>query len=410
MQPTARQTNAASDGELDDYRWLVSGDAADLLLQAADWHAPTAAQVAALRKECSGPRAHLVLDQVALRARAHAKFAAADRMFFTALLLEQATDEWVAGYKAKQFAGRGAVLDLCCGIGGDLLALASLFSATGVDRDGIAALMATANLSAAGVAETLCRVRVTDVREVDVSDYAAWHIDPDRRPKGHRTTHVDLHEPGSDVIDALLARNANAAIKLAPAARMPETWREQGRLEWISRKGQCRQLVAWFGELASTPGARQATILADGAVVRTISSNEQCDAPIADRIGRFIFEPDAAVLAAKMGALLGAQHGLTQVAAQVDYWTGDQPIDDPALACFEVLEILPLRVKQLKGLVRQRQIGRLEIKKRGVEHDPEQLRRQLDPSGDNEATLLLTRIAGRATAILARRWVAGVER
>ena len=49
------------------------------------------------------------------------------------------------------------------------------------------------------------------------------------------------------------------------------------------------------------------------------------------------------------------------------------------------------------------QSATLEIKKRGVDIDPEKLRRDLKLRGDNAATLLITRIAGRATAILAMR-------
>ena len=45
----------------------------------------------------------------------------------------------------------------------------------------------------------------------------------------------------------------------------------------------------------------------------------------------------------------------------------------------------------------------LEIKKRGVPHDPETVRRQLRVPGPSQATLLLTRVSGQATALLARR-------
>jgi hypothetical protein len=50
-----------------------------------------------------------------------------------------------------------------------------------------------------------------------------------------------------------------------------------------------------------------------------------------------------------------------------------------------------------------RVLGLVELKKRGIDVYPERLRRDLNLRGDNEVTLLLTRIAGRPTAILARR-------
>jgi hypothetical protein len=47
----------------------------------------------------------------------------------------------------------------------------------------------------------------------------------------------------------------------------------------------------------------------------------------------------------------------------------------------------------LKRWVREHEVGTLEIKKRGTDVTPEQLRRQLAPRGPNRATLVVTRTA-----------------
>ena len=109
------------------------------------------------------------------------------------------------------------------------------------------------------------------------------------------------------------------------------------------------------------------------------------------------------MLAARLGGVLAAEHRLSAVAAGVAYWTGDRMILDAAISCFEVLEVVPMAVKPLKNLLRRRGIGRLEIKKRGVQLDPAALRQQLDLRGDEEASLFVLRIARRPTAILAPR-------
>ena len=57
-------------------------------------------------------------------------------MWFERTGLEQATAEPVARHKARRFAGRTAtVIDLCCGIGGDTLALADWAEVVAVDLD-----------------------------------------------------------------------------------------------------------------------------------------------------------------------------------------------------------------------------------------------------------------------------------
>ena len=53
---------------------------------------------------------------------------------------------------------------------------------------------------------------------------------------------------------------------------------------------------------------------------------------------------------------------------------------------YEVLEELPYQDKRLKAALRERGIGRLTIKKRGVQVVPEELRRRLALRGDAEAT------------------------
>ncbi len=138
-----------------------------------------------LRRELSPARTHLVVEQVALRQRRRVKFADAERMFFTARGLEQATDEVLAAYKARRFAGRDSVFDLCSGIGGDFIALARLRPTTAIDRDPGMAIIAQANARAVlGVEAERAIARQGHASETDVRTCAAWHIDPDRRDRG----------------------------------------------------------------------------------------------------------------------------------------------------------------------------------------------------------------------------------
>jgi hypothetical protein len=401
---------AATANSLDDYGWLTSPAAEAWLELAAALDASLTARVARLRNHLSPERTHLVLEQIALRDKAREKFAAAQKMFFAPRLLEQTTDEIVARYKADRFPRGTRIFDLCCGLGGDLVALARRGPVVGADRDPLAALLAEANgrvLRDESVGEGgspwPSEVRTSDVEQLDVADCGAWHIDPDRRPRGRRTTRVELHEPGPTTIERLLAQNPSAAIKLSPAAEVPAAWSSAAELEWISRGRECRQLVAWFGGLARDPGLRRATVLSTAGQPRSIVGCRGDQPPLADRIGRYVFEPDAAVLAAGLDGPLAAEHALAAIAPGIAYWTGERAIADAALACFEVREVLPFRLKPLKSLLRARGIGRLEIKKRGVDHDPAELRRQLDLSGPQSATLLLLPTERRVTAILTER-------
>lgn len=391
---------------LDDYRWLISPTAEGWFNELATMEREPLQRAARLRKHLSAARVRLLLEQASLRQRARQKFSAADRMFFTPVGLEQATDEAVAAYKAGRFPAKEVVCDLCCGIGGDLIALARRGAATGVDRDAATALLAEANCRTLETEQAFeVHVEQRDAADVELPAAVAWHIDPDRRADGRRTTRVEAYEPALPVIERLLSRSPAAAVKLAPAADPPARWQAGAELEWISRGGECRQLVAWFGPLARAPGRRRATILGGPKQRETRSLVGDATAPLAvsDRLGRYLAEPDAAVLAAGLTGALAAEHGLAAVAPGAVYLTGERLSRDAALDWFEIGDVAPFDLKRFKSLLRERRIGRLEVKKRGVDLDPAKLVRQLRVPGDRSATLLLVRIGGNVIGILAQR-------
>lgn len=402
----------------DDYRWLVGPEAEPWLREAGQWQNDPLALATDLRKSLTATRAHLVQEQAALRRRARDKFARAEQMFFTSVGLEQATDEIVASYKAGRFPADLRVADLCCGIGGDLLGLARRGPVLGVDRDPVAALFAETNCRGLNATVATCDVQefLTAPRllraagVLPLADCAAVHLDPDRRPGGRRSTQPLWHEPNLEQMEKLRELVPAMALKLAPATDPPVQWRESAEWEWISRDGQCRQLVAWFGSLSNAPGLKRATVLgASSLPLRTLLEAEHAAPAVASRIGQYLYEPNAAILAAGLQSQLAAEHSLEAIAAGIAYFTSDMLVDDPALAAFRVEEQLPLDLKRLRSLLRERGIGRLEIKKRGVPLDPAELREKLALHGDREATLAVTRWRGQTTALVCQRIALATE-
>ena len=134
------------------------------------------------------------LAQQELRLRARAKFSRALDMYFTRPGLEQASAEVIAGHRSARYAGAGLVADLCCGIGGDLVALAVGRGVLAVDRDGLHLRMARANADVYGVAAGLSAV-AADVREVSLRGVDAVFIDPARRAGGRRLRTGDSEPP-----------------------------------------------------------------------------------------------------------------------------------------------------------------------------------------------------------------------
>jgi hypothetical protein len=84
----------------------------------------------------------------------------------------------------------------------------------------------------------------------------------------------------------------------------------------------------------------------------------------------------------------------------IAYITGDRAVRSPFVTGYEVLEVLPFGLKRLRSLLRERDVGRLTIKKRGSAIEPETLRRQLRLHGDAEATVVVTRVAGQPSVLV----------
>jgi hypothetical protein len=426
---TGAQMSVCSD--IADYKWLTGSEAAAYLAELAASAEPLHTSIKRLRRSLSAAKAHLLLEQVELRRRAREKFTSADRMFFTRVGLEQATDEWTARYKATRFITERAgpcdataaseraassrpapIADMCCGIGGDLLAFSQHSSVIGVDRDPVAAHFTVENASQFHAAGSI-RIAIGRVEDFELNAVGAWHIDPDRRAAGRRTTSLNTCEPSLDTIETLLSQMPHAAVKLAPATKVPPDWADRCELEWISRDGECRQLVTWHGELARTPGLRRATILitsaasqaVPGASVspRTIAGRPDQPVAVSNYLGDFIFDTDPAIRAAHLQGAVAAELNLSAIGPGPSYLTGHSPIADAALSCFKIEDVLALRVRAIAQYLRESGIGRLEIKKRGVDVEPEMLRRDLKLRGDNAATLLITPVAGRPAAIVAQR-------
>ena len=394
------------DATLDDYVWLTSSQAASWLARTDLPPDDTLTCLRRLREELPAARASLIVETWQLRRRAQEKFRESERLFFSRRALQQATDESLALYKASRFPASQQVWDLCCGMGGDLLGLARRGPVIAVDRDPILLMLAKANVRVWGGESA--RFEVADVQSLGLGPDDFVHIDPDRRPEGGRVAaRVIDYEPGVDFLAHLLEDTAAVAIKLAPAARIPDEWEEQAEREWISTRGECRQQVLWSGKLATDGPVRRATRLgSDGRVEGQYAGKaEPTDrVPPATCVGEYLFDPDPSLLAAGLVDSFAAQWGLRRMHAKTGYLTGNSRLEHPLVSRFRVLQQLPLDRRRVKRVVEALGIGRLEVKKRGVDIDPARLSKMCGGEASGRpATLILTPAAKGVSAILTER-------
>jgi hypothetical protein len=340
------------------------------------------------------------LTQSRLRARAHAKFGPfADGMLFTPEGLEQATRLEVAARHAQRYAAAGVerVADLGCGIGGDAMALAGLDRAVlAVERDELTAAVATVNLRHWPEAEVRCE----DATATDLAGVDGAFCDPARRTaSGRRVLDPRQGTPPWDFVVATAARLPATGAKVAPG--IPHSLLPAGtETQWVSVDGDVVEAGVWFGPLAREGVRRSALLLRGGEA--TVVDDVGLARPDVGAVGPYLYEPDGAVVRAGLVGQVAADVEGRLVDRSIAFVTADRPVRTPLARAFAVEDQLPFGLKALRTRLRDRGVGRVEIIKRGSAVDVENLRRQLRLSGQNEATVVLTRVAGQQTVLLCR--------
>ncbi|NUR41403.1 MAG: class I SAM-dependent methyltransferase [Streptomyces sp.] len=357
-----------------------------------------------LRRDHPADLVSAALGQARLRQRAVAKFGDEDaaRMFFTPNGVEQSTRASVATYRARRLKELGvtSVADLCCGIGGDAIALARAgIRVLAVDRDPFTAAVARANAEALGLAD-LIEVREADVTDIDTAPYDAVFVDPARRSsKRGRIFDPEAYSPPLSWAVSAALKAPLGVLKIAPGIPH-EAIPAEAEAEWISDRGDVKEAVLWFGQ-GRTPGARRAVLLPSEAGLwaspATLLPN-----PEVRPVGRYLYEPDGAVIRAHLVAEVAEDLEGGLIDETIAYITADELHATPYATAYEITDQLPFNVKKLKALLRERGVGILTVKKRGSAVEPEELRKKAlpKPHGKAAVTVFLTRVAGAPTMLL----------
>ncbi|MEU4829829.1 class I SAM-dependent methyltransferase [Streptosporangium sp. NPDC023615] len=382
---------------LDAFRELLTPRGQEALAAAAGTAGddPVAA-VTRLRRTYDADLTSAALTQAALRARAAEKFGAdAGLMYFTRTGLEQATRREVADHRARRVPAGSRVADVCCGIGGDLLALARAgCTVEAVDADPLTAAVARANADALGLGDRVT-VRAADASALDPAGFDVLFADPARRTARGRTFDPMGYSPPWPAVLEMVSRARAACLKVAPGIPY-DLVPARAEAEWVSWRGDVKEAVIWCGALAGTV-PRRATLLPSGV---TMTPDPALGAPSTGPAGRYIYEPDGAAIRAHLVAEIAASVGGRLLDPQIAYITADDAVATPWASRYEVHETLPFSLKRLRAALRERGTGNVTIKKRGSAVDVDRLRKDLRLSGGESATVILTRIGERPFAFV----------
>ncbi|MBY6351214.1 class I SAM-dependent methyltransferase [Rhodococcoides corynebacterioides] len=341
-----------------------------------------------------GAHAAALVETVTVRRKARAKLAASGSWLLTDDAVQQATPDAVSAHRAARLAGR-AVHDVTCSIGTELHALrATAATVVGSDLDEVRLAMAARNVPDVPVLRADALTPVTRGTVVVA--------DPGRRSGGRRLRDpAALEPPLPQLLSAYAGRDL--VVKCAPGLdfdRLPT----DAEIEVVSLDGAVREACLWTGTLADAGVRRRATVLRAGAPPMSLVDTDPDE--IDERPpGRFIVDPDGAVVRSGLVRQYAARHGLWQLDPRIAHLTGDRI--PPDTSGFEILDRLPLQEKQLRKELARRDCGSLEILVRGVDVDPAVLRPKLGLRGSAPMSLVVTRIGRAAVAFVCGPRTAG---
>lgn len=352
------------------------------------------ALVTSLRK--TYPITHIspALTLVQTRQKAVIKFGdMAHHLFFTPDALEQASDPAIRMYRAQKFVDR-VVVDNCCGIGADSLAMAHIAqSVIGVDSDPVRIGMAHLNAERLGITNAQFVVDDVTTRLLDSSH--AFFFDPARRDGlGDRLFGVENYIPPLSTIRRWDGHFG--AVKVSPAVKLDELSGYDGYVEFISVSGDLKEAVLWL-DGAKSP---HATLITDGDIHHWDTSDFLPDTKPLSHPHGWLIEPDPAVIRAGLVQDMAQQWGLFMLDEQIAYLTGDHHPRNIWVRAWQIYDWMPFNLKKLRAYLRERNIGRITVKKRGSPLTPESLIAQIKPKGDNVCTLVLTQHLGNPIIIV----------
>ncbi len=345
-----------------------------------------------LRRSFEPAEASALAEQLTLRQRALKNHGPSPLpLLYSTSGLEMMTHPVVAQRRATRLAIIGErVLDLTCGLGGDLgAAVAAGLAATGLERDGAIALLAAANVPGAalvrGVAES------TPVR----FGQASLIIDPSRRDGRGRRFDPAAFSPDWDVAMALAA-SARAAVVKAPPGLDHAYIPPSAEFEVVQLGRSLRESALWFGD-AAVPGLRRAVKLPQGA---ELDSRAPEASPVAAPLGPVVYDPHSCVTRAGLVRHLAHRLGARLLDPQLAYLTAAEAIEDRLAEPFEVLAAMPFSLARLRQWLRAQAMRPVDIRRRAFPIEPDELRRLLGRLDGEPVTLLCTTLARERTVIV----------
>jgi hypothetical protein len=353
-------------------------------------------------------------EQLACRQKAAKKLPhlSQHNLLYTPLALEQASGERTAEYKASLLSGK-RVIDLSGGLGVDSMFLSRVFhEVVYCERDPLLCALFQHNLKQCGISN----VQVQNGDSIDLlsmypDDCFDWiFVDPARRELGRRSIGLEAASPDVVCCHEILLRKADrVCIKASPALEISglkkllpslcsvivvSVDRECKEVLLLLERSTVQKPVTVTAVCLSSASDAVTEVFGDGVLERSIASS----------VKEYFYEPDPAIIKAKLSSTLARDAGIEFVNSSVDYLTSNSLIDAFPGRIFRMIECVLYKPKTFRAFLQRHDIRGASIQRRDFPLSVEELRKKYRLLESDKAFLFFTRDnVGRPVAIYALR-------
>ena len=323
-------------------------------------------------------------------------------LLYTPLLLEQSSGERTASYKTSLLSGE-KIIDLSGGLGVDSMSLARVFQdVVYCERDSLLCAVVEPNLKVSGInnVEVKNGDSVSMLAEYPDNSFDWIYVDPARREQGQRSIALEAASP--DVVachNLLLQKAPKVCIKASPALEIGGLKKLLPALHTIvvvSVDRECKEILLLLERASSSdrPVQVKAVCLnADSEEITEVVGGGDTPRVVAVAVKEYLYEPDPAIIKARLSAVLARGSDLEFVNKSVDYLTADRKIDSFPGRTFQVVECVPYKPKSFRAFLEHRAIAGASIQRRDFPLSAEELRKKYRLLESERAFLFFTKDA-----------------
>lgn len=365
----------------------------------------------------SGLPVRAVAEQIACRRKAVKKLPKLSRrnLLYTSLSLEQASGERAASYKAGLDGIEGEkMLDMTGGLGIDSIFFAHRFDeVVYVERDEVLAEIASRNFKELGIRNiSVVQGDSVEVLKTSPRESFDWiYIDPARREK--RTRSVALEESVPNVVDLhdlLLKKTGKFCVKASPALEISglrEKLPSLSQVLVLSVDRECREIILICergAQLAAAVTVKAVCLRAGNETVVVAGEDRVSRRHVADRIGKYFYEPDPAIIKARLSEVLAEKCQMEFINPFVDYLTSDTEVVSFPGRAFKVKETLLYRSKTFRRFLKTNGITAASVQRRDFPLSPDEIRRIYSLEESDELYLIFSKDpAGKLLCLFCER-------